>query len=82
MSEYDGRMKGSKIWVSFGRGVYEITDFVGNHPGGDKILMAAGGALEPFWQLYAVHKTKQVHIKACFSGFDWWKSVRNSFTGL
>lgn len=61
VSQYDGHgPKGSRIWVSFGRGVYEITDFIGQHPGGDKILMAAGGALEPFWQLYAAHKTKQV----------------------
>jgi len=29
---------------------------MGNHPGGNKIYMAAGGAVEPFWHLYAVHK--------------------------
>ncbi|CAG2162289.1 unnamed protein product [Oppiella nova] len=49
-----------RIWVSFRSGVYDITDFVGQHPGGDKILMSSGGALEPFWTLFAVHKTREV----------------------
>ena len=52
--------KSKRIWVSFGNGVYDITDFVDKHPGGDKILMASGGALEPFWTLFAVHKNIQV----------------------
>jgi hypothetical protein len=26
-------------------------------PGGNRILMAAGGPIEPFWSMYAVHKT-------------------------
>ena len=50
-----------KLWVTFGEGVYDITDFVGSHPGGDKILLAAGGQLEPFWQMYAVHKNDEVY---------------------
>ena len=41
--------------------VYDITDFVANHPGGsEKIILAAGGALEPFWALYAVHNNEHV----------------------
>ena len=48
------------IWVSFEGHVYDITDFVGQHPGGDKILLAAGGAIEPFWAMYAVHQTDEV----------------------
>ena len=44
------------IWVTFRGGVYDITQFVQNHPGGvDKILMAAGGSVEPFWRLYRQH---------------------------
>lgn len=50
----------SGIWVCYKSGVYNITDFIAKHPGGDKILMAAGGALEPFWELFAVHKSPQV----------------------
>jgi len=46
------------VWVTYRDGVYDITKFIqkGNHPGGSKIYMAAGGAVEPFWHLYAVHK--------------------------
>lgn len=50
----------NRIWVTYQNGVYDITDFVEVHPGGDKILMAAGGALEPFWSLYAVHNSSEI----------------------
>ena len=37
-------------------GVYDVTDFVAGHPGGpEKIMMAAGGAVDSFWQLYPQH---------------------------
>ncbi|GMR31175.1 hypothetical protein PMAYCL1PPCAC_01370, partial [Pristionchus mayeri] len=49
-----------RLWVTYKMGVYDITDFAGDHPGGDKILMAAGGAVDPFWALYAQHKTADV----------------------
>lgn len=45
-----------RIWVTFKNGVYDITDFVSKHPGAKNILMAAGGSIEPFWNLYAVHQ--------------------------
>lgn len=48
------------VWVTYKGGVYDITEFVAMHPGGDKILLAAGGALEPFWALYAVHNSEHV----------------------
>lgn len=28
--------------------------------GGNKILLAAGGPIEPFWNMYAVHRSEQV----------------------
>eukprot|EP00793_Prasinoderma_coloniale_P005110 PRCOL_00000871-RA len=44
----------SGVWVSYGQGVYDITEFAKGHPGGsEKIMLAAGGALEPFWALFA-----------------------------
>ena len=53
--------KDSRIWVTYGNGVYDITDFVPQHPGGsDKIMMAAGGSVDPFWMLYGVHKNPNV----------------------
>ncbi|XP_061583472.1 sulfite oxidase, mitochondrial [Cololabis saira] len=48
------------VWVTYQGNVYDITEFVAMHPGGDKILLAAGGALEPFWALYAVHNQEHV----------------------
>ncbi|KAL2091354.1 hypothetical protein ACEWY4_013617 [Coilia grayii] len=48
------------VWVTYRGSVYDITDFISVHPGGDKILLAAGGALEPFWALYAVHSQEHV----------------------
>jgi len=37
------------IWVRYKAGVYDITSFVEAHPGGNKILLAAGDSIEPFW---------------------------------
>ncbi|XP_067287332.1 sulfite oxidase, mitochondrial [Pseudorasbora parva] len=48
------------VWVTYKGEVYDITEFVAMHPGGDKILLAAGGALEPYWALYAVHEQDHV----------------------
>ncbi|XP_026163859.1 sulfite oxidase, mitochondrial [Mastacembelus armatus] len=48
------------VWVTYRGSVYDITEFVALHPGGNKILLAAGGALEPFWALYAVHNQEHV----------------------
>jgi len=50
------------IWVTFNGGVYDITDFIENHPGGaSKIILAAGGSLEPFWSLYQQHQEQFVY---------------------
>lgn len=39
-----------RVWVSHKDGVYDITEFLKVHPGGaEKVMMAAGGPLEPFW---------------------------------
>lgn len=51
-----------RIWVSYKNGVYDITEFVLSHPGGnEKILMAAGGSIEPFWNVFALHFNKEVY---------------------
>ena len=46
--------------IVYFQGVYDVTDFVQSHPGGEKILLAAGGSVEPFWAIYAQHKTAEV----------------------
>jgi sulfite oxidase len=44
------------VWTTFGNGVYDITGFIENHPGGsDKVVLAAGGKLESYWNLYRQH---------------------------
>lgn len=44
------------VWCTYGDGVYDVTDFVANHPGGgDKIMLAAGKSLDPFWRVYQQH---------------------------
>mmetsp|Transcript_3839 Transcript_3839/g.14271 ORF Transcript_3839/g.14271 Transcript_3839/m.14271 type:complete len:623 (-) Transcript_3839:759-2627(-) len=51
----------TRILVTYGRNVYDVTDFVPGHPGGQaRILMAKGGPVEPFWALYRQHLTPQV----------------------
>lgn len=47
----------NRLWVTYKNGVYDITDFVAMHPGGDKILLAKGASLEPFWSMYQQHRT-------------------------
>ncbi|NP_001089975.1 sulfite oxidase L homeolog [Xenopus laevis] len=49
-----------RVWVTYAGEVFDITEFVELHPGGSRILLAAGGALEPFWALYGVHKNEHV----------------------
>ncbi|XP_029660614.1 probable sulfite oxidase, mitochondrial isoform X1 [Formica exsecta] len=54
--------KENRIWVTFGQGVYDITEFVDKHPGGpSKILMAAGGSIDPFWSIFANHNTPEIY---------------------
>lgn len=56
------RDKSTGIWVTYKGGVYDITSFVEAHPGGmQKIMLAAGGSIEPFWGIYQQHNKKEVH---------------------
>jgi sulfite oxidase len=49
------------IWVSYKAGVYDITQFVEEHPGGKtRIMLAAGGSIEAFWALYQQHVSDEV----------------------
>eukprot|EP00434_Breviolum_minutum_P011214 symbB.v1.2.009896.t1/scaffold639.1/size181572/17 len=49
------------IWVTYRDGVFDITKFVQNHPGGlERILKAAGGQIDPFWAMYAQHNVASV----------------------
>lgn len=49
-----------RVWVTQGDGVYDVTDFVPLHPGGDKILLGAGGSVDAFWAVYQQHRGAHV----------------------
>ncbi|KAL4129394.1 hypothetical protein PRNP1_005581 [Phytophthora ramorum] len=44
-----------QAWVVYRHGVYDMTDFVGGHPGGRRILQASGKSIELFWQQSEPH---------------------------
>ncbi|VDP83901.1 unnamed protein product [Schistosoma mattheei] len=48
------------VWVSLKGKVYDVTSFVDDHPGGDKILLAAGSDVSSFWSVYAFHYQSHV----------------------
>ncbi|KAI1424929.1 Oxidoreductase, molybdopterin-binding domain-containing protein [Xylaria sp. FL1777] len=52
--------KSERPWVVYEDKVYDITDWVVAHPGGEVILRAAGGCIEPYWDIFAIHKAQYV----------------------
>lgn len=61
VARHNSLKDGGRVWVTYKDGVYDITEFVANHPGGmSRIMMAAGGAIDPFWGMYQQHNTQQV----------------------
>ena len=50
------------MWITHKDGVYDLTEFAAKHPGGaDKLMMANGGPIEPFWEMYPFHKEEVVY---------------------
>ncbi|KAL2174834.1 Oxidoreductase, molybdopterin-binding domain-containing protein [Thermothelomyces heterothallicus CBS 202.75] len=56
--KHDG--SSSEPWVISEDKVYDITDWVPAHPGGDVILRAAGSSIEPYWNIFTIHKAPHV----------------------
>ncbi|KAI0100003.1 Oxidoreductase, molybdopterin-binding domain-containing protein [Hypoxylon sp. NC0597] len=52
--------KSENPWVIYEDKVYDITDWVPAHPGGEVILRAAGGSIEPYWNIFSIHKSPYV----------------------
>lgn len=48
-------------WVIHGNKVYDITEWVPAHPGGDVILRAAGGPIDRYWDIFSIHKNQYVY---------------------
>jgi sulfite oxidase len=53
--------KSGSPWVTQGDKVYDITDWIEAHPGGDVILRAAGGSIDPYWDIFKIHKSPHVY---------------------
>jgi len=51
------------IWVTYKDGVYDITDFVAAHPGGNRILLAAGKSIDAYWNLYQQHLNSEAPMQ-------------------
>ena len=47
-AEVEKHNKIGDFWVTYENQVYDITSFISQHPGGSKILMAAGKAIDPY----------------------------------
>jgi len=48
-------------WVTKGTRVYDITDWIPGHPGGDVILRSVGGAIDQYWNIFTIHKKQEVY---------------------
>ncbi|RFU77001.1 sulfite oxidase [Trichoderma arundinaceum] len=57
--KHDGKSK--HPWVTHGDKVYDITEWISAHPGGPVILRAAGGSIEPYWNIFTIHKNQYVY---------------------
>jgi sulfite oxidase len=53
--------KTGDIWVIRKDDVYDVSKFVESHPGGkDKIMLAAGQSIDPYWNAYRQHDNQNV----------------------
>lgn len=55
VSACDGQGGDCKVLVTYREGVYDITSFVAEHPGGNFIMQAAGGPIDRWWAHWGQH---------------------------
>jgi cytochrome b involved in lipid metabolism len=48
------------LWVVRGTRVYDITEWIPNHPGGEVILRAVGGVIDSYWNIFSIHQKQDV----------------------
>lgn len=49
------------VWIIHKDCVYDITDWIPNHPGGEVILRAAGGSIDQYWKIFSIHEKQDVY---------------------
>jgi sulfite oxidase len=53
--------KENNAWIIHKNNVYDVSKFIDNHPGGkDKIMLAVGKSVDPFWNIYRQHLKQNV----------------------
>ena len=60
LEEFKKHDNKKSCWTSYKNYVYDITNFVNFHPGGNLILESCGKSLDPFWNSYKIHYNDQV----------------------
>ncbi|KAL8649843.1 MAG: hypothetical protein Q9210_004163 [Variospora velana] len=48
-------------WITKDNKVYNITDWIPGHPGGEVILRAVGGPVDQYWNIFTIHKKQDVY---------------------
>ena len=57
--------------MTYKDGVYDVSKFVEQHPGGAaRLMLAAGGPIDSFWAMYQQHNTAQARF--CPVGVSCW----------
>ena len=52
-----------KVLVSYKENIYNITDFINQHPGGsEKIMLSAGKSIDEYWKIYPQHYKNALHL--------------------
>ena len=57
ISKHDSEEVG--VWIAYKEGVYDVTKFVTQHPGGDIIMLAAGQTVDHYWNSYPIHLSNE-----------------------
>ncbi|KAF2671104.1 cytochrome b5 [Microthyrium microscopicum] len=53
----NGKEAGKPLWIIIDGGVYNVSEFIEEHPGGPKILKRSGGkdVSKAFWKYHSEH---------------------------
>eukprot|EP00930_Biecheleria_cincta_P021940 TRINITY_DN16113_c0_g1_i1.p1 TRINITY_DN16113_c0_g1~~TRINITY_DN16113_c0_g1_i1.p1 ORF type:complete len:397 (+),score=56.07 TRINITY_DN16113_c0_g1_i1:37-1191(+) len=64
VQQKDGSGTDGQVWVTYKDGVYDVTDYIKEHPGGKFILQAAGGPVDDWWRYWGQHHISTKVVEA------------------